>query len=324
MSNAATIHEAIKKEIAPGADKALKEYKEVSAKLGETVAKLNAALAASEERAVRLELRLLTVETGRVADLMTRTGALLDKLEALESDDAVVDDAAEVEQFSKALDKLKTDLSSEFSVGKKLEETANGFLEKHVDGEREVMEKRAVLEAWAKKRIEEGSERFKQMEKVHAELTSALQERDEEALSKAIKASFEIRDWAGQALDKEVSGKVEEFRTYFAKLKPHTVSRELQEQMARDDAKITADAFHWDVKIVEIHAHQKDSKIKPLDYRKAAAVLKIPATHEAKLKKALDSKRSVMVKALDQLARELHQRAGGKDMMALLDKEHLL
>lgn len=323
MADPTKIKEAIKKEIAPGAAKCLQESKEVAGVFGQLAAKLGVALAKADEPALKLEQKVLVIQTAKMADLITRTKALLDKLEKLESDESFADDLAEVEQFTAALNTLKSNLDAEFSAGKKLEQTVATALSKHVDGEREVIEKRAVLEAWAKKQMIEWAARLASMQKIHEDVVKALHERDEDALGKALKASLDTREQAGAAY-RELEDKVREFQDYIGKLNPMVLSKDLQESFAKADARLTSDASGMDVKIVEIYVHQKDSKIKPADYKKAAALLKIPATHTAKLNKALDSNRTVMGKLLDSLAKELHQHTSGKDMLAILDKEHVI
>jgi hypothetical protein len=324
MSDQTKVHDAIKKDVAPGAAQVLKDHEQIKNVFQGVAIKLNNAVAANDEPTIKLELKALTIQMARIADLITRAKALLDKLEELESDESFADDLDEVEKFSKALNKLKSELDGEFEAGKKLELYGKTALAKHADGESEVMEKRAVLEAWVKKQLTVGAEQLKAIQKLDEDIVKALAERDQESLDKAKKGSLEIHMWAGDVLGGQVKGKIKEFNDYISKINPLALSKELRDSFAKGDEQMSGDAFHFDLKIVEVYVRHKDSKIKTPDYKKAASLLKIPATHIAKLNKALDSKRAVMVKLLDALAKELHQQTTGKDMVATLDKGNVI
>ena len=59
-------------------------------------------------------------------------------------------------------------------------------------------------------------------------------------------------------------------------------------------------------------------KIAPVDFKRLAALLKVPTTHVAKLKKALELEGKAREKALMDLQQELKIKFSGKDMASLM------
>lgn len=321
MSDPAKLHKTIETEIKPQVAKHLKEFKDLSAALDQLNSKIPPAMGSGDARSVRLYLKALTVEEGRIEGLLTQTKELLGQLDELETDDSVADDLTEVETISKALDKLKTDLTNYLATVKKLEEAATEFLDKQKGGDKETLEKWADLEVWAKKQLETLTKYHGEMPKLLTAASDALAERDDAALQAALKDSLFYRMQAPN-IAREVADKFEKFDPEIAAL----TDKGLKDKLTKDRKELDEGCWEQQIKIIEIFVKSKDFKIAAIDSKKAAAALKITLTAaiETKLKKALDVKVSLMEKALDALAKELHLKTTGKAMIAALKQAHLL
>ena len=322
MSTKAEVHKFIETEIRPGATKLLKEHEGQTNKLREAIFSLSAAIEKSDERMIRLWLKTLTVEEAEIANRSSRTQRLLQKLEDIEPDEGMVDDVDEIEKLTADLNELLRKLNKNYGIGKKLEDQANKALAAHKDGEKESLAEWAVQEAWIRKQLELAKRRLPEIEKLSEKAKRAGAERNEKALAEIQKASAAIRDT--EPTFKEVE---EGFEQFCEAVKPKNMSKELQDQFVRDRAafqKLVDELGEVTRKILEVDSRIETMETAEVDYKKAAALLKIPSQYLSKLKAALEGLSTSLEKALDTLAKEAGLKATGKEMMALLRRAKMI
>jgi seryl-tRNA synthetase len=141
-------------------------------------------------------------------------------------------------------------------------------------------------------------------------------------LAEIQKASADLRDT--EPTFKEVE---EGFEQFCESVKPKNMSKELQDQFVRDRAafqKLVDELGEVNRKILEVDSTIETMETAEMDYKKAAALLKIPSQYLSKLKAALEGLSSSLEKALDALAREAGLKSTGKEMMALLRRAKML
>jgi hypothetical protein len=118
-----------------------------------------------------------------------------------------------------------------------------------------------------------------------------------------------------------------QFEKFLAKSKTRSLDQHAKDQLARELPglkKKLDDAVDLEAKIIKYHLDIKAMKIKPVNHRKAASLLKISSQHESRLKKALELDGPAREKALDALAKELKLKTAGKDMIAILKNAGVL
>jgi hypothetical protein len=282
---------------------------------------LTPAIEKKDVRLIRLYLKAMEVEVEGIAERLSRTLRLLERLEELESDDSFVDDLPEIEKLTTELSELERKLNKNYGIGKKLLDEANDALAKPPDDAHEVKEEWAIVEAWLKKHLDIGKQRLKNIEAAKVKAIKAAADRNAKALAEAKETSLELRDAKPTQAELE-----ENLKKFCDKCKLDSLPQDMQDQFARDREsfkKVLDELGDVNSKIAEIHKSIEALELKPIDVKKAAALLKIPSSHESKLQKALELDEPQMIKALDNLSKELKLGKSGKDLAAILKKAKL-
>jgi len=321
MSSKAEVHKYIETEIRPGATVLLKAHEAQTDKLREAIFSITDAIEKADERMIRLWLKALTVEEGELANHLSRTLKLLRLLDEIEPDDGMVDDLEEIKKLTADLSELQRKLNKNYGIGKKLEDAANKALAAHKDGEKDSIAKWAIQEAWIRKQLELAKRRLPEIEKLSENAKRAAAERNEKALEEAQKASAELRDT--EPTFKEVE---EGFEKFCESVKPKNMSKALQDQFVRDRAafqKLVDELGDVSRKILEVDSRIETLQTAEVDYKKAAALLKIPSQYLSKLQAALDGLSASMEKAFDALAKEAKLKTTGRDMIVILKRARI-
>ena len=100
------------------------------------------------------------------------------------------------------------------------------------------------------------------------------------------------------------------------------MSQPLQDQLNRDIHKLESQLDS--TRIVYIYVQYKDLDLKPIDVKKAASVLNLPADQEDKLKAALTFRGAATFKALDSFAKKQKPPTNAKAMITKLRQGGLL
>ena len=317
-----TIKDRIKNDLKPRAVELLKAHEAQTEKLRTLLFSLKAAVDKSDVRLIKLYLKALTAELAELANHLSRTAKLLHDLDDLETDENVIEDLKEVEDLTAKLSDLERKLKKNYEIGKKSEDEANKALEKHTEDEGDVAEQWAILEAWIKAAAKRHKDTLKEMEKATESAKKAAASRDDKTLKQAQKDSTELRN-----IKPTVQELKESLTKFNAKFHINTLSKDLQEQFARDLAALKdlmTEVGKIETELVKADDAIQGMSLEPIDYKKAATLLKIPSQYEAKLKKALESDEAARVKALDALAKEAHLDPSGKEMVAILKKAHVI
>ena len=104
------------------------------------------------------------------------------------------------------------------------------------------------------------------------------------------------------------------------------MSKELQDQFVRDRAafqKLVDELGDVTRKILEVDSRIETLQTAEVDYKKAAALLKIPSQYLSKLQAALEGLSTSMEKAFDALAKEAKLKTTGKEMIAILKRARI-
>ena len=317
----AEIHTRIEKDIKPRKKKIEDEHKEMFPKFQVALFSLDEVIEKFDEPMIKFHRTVIQKGTEHYAAMLSRTDKLLEELEDFEADDGVLVDFEELKTTTKELSDLRTKFNKDFTAGKAGLDKANDALEEHTKGARDATEEWAVMEAWLRKNLELRKKRVGMIESVRETARKAVAARNDKALADAIKASAAIVD-----AKPDLEELQEDYSKFCTKCEAQGLSKELQDQLARD--RKTFDGIMEEItaltgKIVAIDVEIEGLEVPPVDVKKAAALLKIPSTHEAKLKKALEVGPG-MEKALDALVKELKLKMTGKEMIAALKKAKLL
>lgn len=101
------IHDLIKKDIEPAANALIKEQKEGIGKLAKIMLDLGKAIDKPDVRMVKLLSKALDAESPLIANRLSRTGKLLQRLEDAESETDLDNDLKELEEITTKLSELE-------------------------------------------------------------------------------------------------------------------------------------------------------------------------------------------------------------------------
>lgn len=324
MSDPVDVGALIKSDLRPKADVLLQAHEAQSAKLRETVGALKTAREKQDERMLRLHVKTLTAMEAEVANHLSRTAKLLERLEDLDADESFMKHRKEVEKLTSELSGLEGKLKHNYGVIKERLDEANDALEADAAEEDagEFVEKWAALEAWLRRQLEVAKQQLKDMTALRDAAKKAAESRNARALADAIKASAALVD-----AKPGVRNAGEDYEEGIKEYDPKKLTKPQQDQFARDRAafeKIVAEIGTLDAKVVAMNVEIEALEVGVVDVKKAAQVLKVPSALEGKLKKALELDGAGMLKALDALGKELNPKSTGKAMLDVLKKARLL
>src|SRR4051812_10507739 len=322
MSTKAEVQKFVETSIRPKANELLKAHAGQTEKLRTILFTLKAAVDKPDEASIRLNLRALGTEEAELANHLSRTAKLLDLIENIDCDDGVLADYDELTKLTAELSELKRKINNNYAIGKKSEDEANKALENHKEGQADVTAQWAVQEAWLRKHLEMAKKRLQDIEKLSEKAKKAAAERNDKVLAETQKASAQIRE-TKPTYQELADG----FREFCEKVKPKSMSKDLQDQFQRD--KVTFQKIVDELQVTSNKILEFDSKIETLqtagvDYKKAAGLLKVPNQFVGKLEIILEGSTSGMEKALDQFAKDIKLKTTGKDMLATLKRAKMI
>ncbi len=326
MGTSSTVSQFLKKEIQPTAQLLLKGHSAQTDKLRELLFSLKDHIEKQNERMLRLGVKSANAMVAKLAENLSATQWLLAELEKLDPEGNTPQEQNTIEKLTAALAELERKLTKNYGIAKTALDEANDALDADdaTFDSGEAKQWWAVAEAWLRRQQEEGKERLDRIQKLREQGKKAVAERNEKVLAESQKTSTAIAD-AKPDLDEVKAGHarfIAKYEEIASKL-----DKSQQDQLARDRDtfdQLMSDFAAMTGKIVTIDVEIQALELQPPDAAKAAALLKIPASHEAKLKKALGSSGAEMIKALDALAKELDLGTSGKEMVAALKKAKLL
>jgi hypothetical protein len=310
------IAETLDSEIQPKADALQKDASEQKQKMQALVNKVSDAIRSSNQPLIKRELEALEeFRMGPYAALVTGTNNLLAELAKLKTEDETADDFKQIEELTKSLGELKRKLDNNYAALKSLQDKAHHALEDADHAGGDMRKEWAAMEAWLKSQLAAAKLHCQAMVTLQDLAEKAQEAGDQSDLADAIKHSQDRSTWEPQT-------KIEEkFSKFCDKCQSSGLSKDLQDQFARDRAafqKIVDDLADLNKRMDDLQKEIQNMKIAPVDFKRLAALLKVPTTHVAKLKKALELEGKAREKALMDLQQELKIKFSGKDMASLM------
>lgn len=316
------IHEFIKKEIEPPANTLIKEQKEGIGKLAKIMLDLGKAIDKPDLRMVTLLSRALAAESPLIANRLSRTGKLLERLEEAESETDLDTDLKELEDITTKLSDLEKKLKSNYTAIKEYQDKANKALNEISDAEGDAAQAWAVHEAWLRKQLDLAKKRLQDIQKITDQAKKAAANRDEKALKEAIDAGAELRD--AKPTSKEVQ---DTFSKFCEDVHPEKLTQDLQDQFKRDREKfqkIVDEITDTNAQIAKLQDQIEKKETAPVDAKKVSATLKIPSQYDGKVKKAVELDIAAAGKALEAIMKELKSPMPAKDIISKLEKASLV
>jgi chromosome segregation ATPase len=317
-----SIHEFIKKEIEPAANALIKEQKEGVAKLAKIMIDLGKAIDRPDMRMVKLLSKALDAESPLIANRLSRTGKLLERLEEAESETDLDTDLKEIEDITTKLSELESKLKHNYTTIKEYQDKANDALNEISDAEGDAAQAWAVHEAWLRKQLEAAKKRLQDIQKVSEQAKKAAANRGEKALKEAVDAGAELRDAKPTA--KEVQ---DLFSTFCEDVHPEKLTQDLQDQFKRDREKfqkIVDEITHLSGQIEKVQEQIEKMDTAPVDPKKVSSTLKIPSQYDGKVKKAVELDKVAAGKALEAIMKEIKTPMSAKDIVTKLEKANLV
>ena len=317
-----SIHEFIKKEIEPAANALIKDQKEGVAKLAKIMVDLGKAIDKPDMRLVKLLSKALDAESPLIANRLSRTGKLLERLEEAESETDLDTDLKEIEDITAKLSELENKLKHNYTTIKEYQDKANDALNEISDAEGDAAQAWAVHEAWLRKQLETAKKRLQDMQKLSEQAKKAAASRDEKALKEAVDAGAEIRDAKPSA--KEIQ---DMFSTFCEDVHPEKLTQDLQDQFKRDREKfqkIVDEITSISDQIAKIQEQIGKMDTAPVDPKKVSATLKIPNQYDGKVKKAVELDKVAAGKVLESIMKDIKAPMSAKDIIAKLEKANLV
>ena len=317
-----SIHDLIKKDIEPQANGLIKEQKEGIGKLAKIMVDLGKAIDKPDLRMVKLLAKALSAESPLIANRLSRTGKLLERLEEAESETELDTDLKEIEDITTKLSELEHKLKSNYTAIKEYQDKANKALKEITDDEGDAAEAWAVHEAWLRGQLEKAQWRLQEIRKVSDQAKKAAVSRDEKTLKESVAAGTELDEAKPTA--KEIQ---ETFSKFCEDVQPDKLTQDLQNQFKRDREKfqkLVDDITKLDEQITGIQQQIEKLETAPVDAKKVSATLKIPSQYDGKVKKAVELDRVAVGKALEAIMKEIKTPMSAKDIMTKLEKSNLV
>jgi chromosome segregation ATPase len=317
-----SIHEFIKKEIESAANTLIKEQKEGIGKLAKIMVDLGKAIDKPDMRMVKLLSKALDAESPLIANRLSRTARLLEKLEESESETDLDTDLKEIEDITTKLSELENKLKNNYTAIKEYQDKANKALNEISDAAGDAAEQWAAHEAWLRKQLDLGKKRLQEIQKTTEQAKKAAANRDEKALREAVKAGAELRDAKPTAKDIQ-----DTFSKFCEDVQPEKLSQDLQDQFKRDREKfqkIVDEITSLSAQIARYQEQIEKMDTAPVDPKKVSATLKIPSQYDGKVKKAVELDKVATGKALESIMKEIKAPMSAKDIITKLEKANLV
>jgi len=316
------IHDLIKKEIEPAANTLIKEQKEGIGKLAKIMLDLGKAIDKPDVRMVKLLSKALDAESPLIANRLSRTARLLERLEDAESETDVDSDLKELEEITTKLSELEKKLEGNYTALKEYQDKAKKALAEVSDVEADAAEAWAVHEAWLRKQLELAKKRLQEMQKISEQAKKAAANRDEGALKDATDLGAALRDTKPSA--KEIQ---DTFSKFCDDVHPEKLTQDLQDQFKRDREKfqkIVDEITSIRAQIEKVQQQIEKMDTAPVDSKKVSATLKIPTQYDGKVKKAVELDKIAAGKALEAIMKDIKTPMSAKDIIGKLEKANLV
>ncbi len=316
------IHDLIKKDIEPAANGLIKEQKDGIGKLAKIMVDLGRAIDKPDVRMVKLLSKALDAESPLIANRLSRTARLLERLEDAESEADVDSDLKELEEITTKLSELEKKLEGNYTALKEYQDKAKKALAEVADVESDAAEAWAVHEAWLRKQLELSKKRLQEIQKVSDQAKKAAVSRDEKALKDAEDTGAALRD--AKPTTKDIQ---DTFSKFCDDVHPEKLTQDLQDQFKRDREKfqkIVAEIADTNSQIGKIQEQIEKMDTAPVDPKKVSATLKIPSQYDGKVKKAVELDKTAAGKALEAIMKEIKTPMAAKDIITKLEKANVV
>jgi len=316
------IHEFIKQEIEPPANTLIKEQKEGIGKLAKIMLDLGKAIDKPDLRMVSLLSRALAAESPLIANRLSRTAKLLERLEDAESETDLDTDLKELEEITTKLSDLEKKLKANYTAIKEYQDKANKALNELSDAEGDAAEQWAAHEAWLRGQLEKAKWRMQEIQKTSDQAKKAAANRDEKALKDAVDAGTAIRD--AKPTTKDIQNT---FSKFCEDVHPEKLTQDLQDQFKRDRdkfQKIVDEIADTNAQVAKVQEQIEKMETAPVDAKKVSATLKIPTQYDGKVKKAVEMDLAAAGKALEAIMKDLKTPMLAKDIITKLEKANLV
>lgn len=316
------IHDLIKKDIEPAANALIKEQKDGVGKLAKIMVDLGRAIDKPDVRMVKLLSKALDAESPLIANRLSRTARLLERLEDAESEADVESDLKELEEITTKLSDLEKKLEGNYTALKEYQDKAKKALAEVADVESDAAEAWAAHEAWLRKQLELSKKRLQEIQKVTDQAKKAAASRDEKALKDAEDAGGALRD--AKPTTKDIQ---DTFSKFCDDVHPEKLTQDLQDQFKRDREKfqkIVDEIADTNSQIAKIQEQIEKMDTAPVDAKKVSATLKIPSQYDGKVKKAVEMDKTAAGKALEAIMKEIKTPMAARDIITKLEKANVV
>lgn len=318
----AGIHNFIRNDIEPQANRLIKEQKEGIGKLVKIMIELGKAIEKPDLRMLKLLSKALDAESPLIANRLSRTAKLLERLEGAETETDLDTDLKELEEITAKLSNLESKFKNNYTAIKEYQEKANKALDEITDVEGEAAEQWAAQEAWLRKQLDFAKSRLTDMQQLREQAKKAAANRDEKTLEDAISAGADLRD--AKPTVKEIQ---DTFSYICEAVHPEKLSQELQNQFKRDRQKfqqMVDEITELSAPIPKIQEEIESMEAAPVDAKKVSTTLRIPSVYDAKVKKAFELELAATGKVLEAIMREIRMPMPAKDIIAKLEKANVV
>lgn len=302
-------------ELEPEAAQLTKEHESFKAQVQAVINDLSKALDPPHAPSVETHLKTLNELMPSVASLVTRIDSLLERVRNLDTDDKALP------ALNKSLTDLHGRMERNYLKLKWLQDKAHDALQQARSGAKNYTQALAEMEAFMAAALKTFKARLEQMKALHELAAGSVQARDAGELAQLQRRNDERKNWTPTV--PEVHNRI----TRFAALgDPKQLGKDVVDQVVRDRLGFLKTAGEIEVLNKQIDAlfeQIKAMKAKQIDVKKAMAALSMPSTHEAKLKKALESGEQ-MERLLEALAKDLKLKGADADLLARLKKAKLI
>lgn len=316
------IHDLIKKDIAPAANALIKEQKDGIGKLAKIMIDLGKAIDKPDARMVKLLSKALDAESPLIANRLSRTGKLLERLDEAESEADLDNDLKELEDITTKLSDLEKKLQNNYATIKEYQDKAKKALDTISDAVTDAAEAWAVHEAWLRKQLENAKKRLQEMQKVSDQAKKAAASRDEGALKDAAELGAALRDT--KPTTKEVQ---DTFSKFCDDVHPEKLTQDLQDQFKRDGEKfqkIVDEIVDTNSQVAKLQDQIEKMDTAPVDPKKVSSTLKIPSQYDSKVKKAVELEKVAAGKALEAIMKDIKTPMSAKDIITKLEKANVV
>src|SRR3954451_7820480 len=295
-------------------DKQIARFDPLNKRLGEAMQKQDPAM-------IKLYLKLAKPEIDWAGELLARASKLMKVLEKIDVNGIAKDEFQALEQATKELSELRGHFEKNFANLKAGEDKANDILAKYEKSGGAFAEEWASMESTMRDYLANVNWRLNQSNMVVKKAHQAVAERNQDELNSLATISAKYRQ--GNPSQSEVDAQLKKL---LARAKASGLDANAKDQLDRELPALKKsfdDAGELEEKMFQNMEEIKGLKLKPVDYKKAATVLKAPQL-ASKFKSALEKTGAALEKELDTIGKELKPKLTGKEIIAELKKQKVM